>query len=127
MKEELEKLKSADTAITIYENKFQEMNAKDQKKDVILKQKSDVIEEHKVANKQLKQTIQDKDEVNTRMKAEISKVSQEKEELARQLAEAEKMLANHFKFKDRLMELLQKSESKKWDFQVLHQVMVDLH
>ena len=113
MKEELEKLKSADTAITLYENKFQEMNAKDQKKDVILKQKSDVIEEHKVANKQLKQTIQDKDEVNTRMKAEISKVSQEKEELARQLAEAEKMLANHFKFKDRLMDLLQKSESKK--------------
>ena len=29
--------------------------------------------------------------------------------------------------KERLMELLQKSESKKWDFQDLHQVMVDLH
>ena len=64
------------------------MNTKDQKKDAMLKRERDVIEEHKVANKQLKQTIQDKDEVNTRMKAEISKVNQEKEELARQLEEA---------------------------------------
>ena len=70
------------------------MNTKDQKKDAMLKRERDVIEEHKVANKQLKQTIQDKDEVNTRMKAEISKFNQENEELARQLAEAQKMHAH---------------------------------
>ena len=83
MKEEIEKLKSADTAITLYENKFQEMNAKDIKKDAILKQKSEVIEEQKIANKQLKQTIQDKEEFNSKKDAEINKVNQENEELKR--------------------------------------------
>ena len=83
MKEEIEKLKSADTAITLYENKFQEMNAKDIKKDAILKQKSEVIEEQKIANKQLKQKIQDKEEFNSKKDAENSKLSQENEELKR--------------------------------------------
>ena len=49
----------------------------------MLKQKSDVIEEQKIANKKLKQTIDNKKDFNTKMKAEISKINQEKEELAR--------------------------------------------
>ena len=50
LKEENDKLKAADTSIVLYENKFQEMNAKDQKKDVLLKQNRDTIEEQKIAN-----------------------------------------------------------------------------
>ena len=137
------------------------MNAKDQNKDAILKRERDVIEEQKTANKQLKQTIQDKEEVNNKKDAEINKVNQENEELKRQLAEAQKMLAQTTGHqvmkhqidvqkrttrdalsyvaelkrersifhspskseeekmqdrKERLMDLLQKSESKKWDY-----------
>ena len=58
-----------------------------------LKQNSDANKEQKIENKQLKQNIKDRDEVNTKLKAENSKLSEEKEELAVKLAEAEKMLA----------------------------------
>ena len=58
-----------------------------------LKHDRDVIEEQKIANKELKQMVEDQHEVNTKMKAENSKLNQEKKELARQLAEAQKMLA----------------------------------
>ena len=47
-----------------------------------------MIEEHKIAVKQLKETIQDREEVNSKKDAEINKVSQENDELKRQLAEA---------------------------------------
>ena len=41
----------------------------------------------------MQQQIMDKDQVNEEYKAEITKVNAEKEELARELAEARKMLA----------------------------------
>lgn len=77
LKEEVNQLKAADTSISVYENKFKEMDAKDLKKDLLLKQKSDVLEEQKVALKYIEQKIEDKDQLNTKMKAEIGKLSQE--------------------------------------------------
>ena len=50
LKEENDKLKAADTSISLYENKFQEMNAKDQKMQTTLKQNRDTIEEHMIVN-----------------------------------------------------------------------------
>ena len=85
-KDTIEKLKSTDTAIVLYENKFREMKVKD-------KEKSVVIKEQKIALKQIEQTVKDQYEVNAKKDSEIIKVNQEKEELVRQLAEAQKMLA----------------------------------
>ena len=42
--QEMNKLKSSDTAITVYESKFQQMRTNDQKKDAIIRAKSDKIE-----------------------------------------------------------------------------------
>ena len=75
----IKQLKSTDTAIALYESKFQEMNTKIQNNDAILKQERDVIEEQN-------QMIKDKDSQN-------SKLSHDIQELTRKLAEAEKMLA----------------------------------
>jgi len=52
MTQENKKLKATDTAISLYEDKFQEMNAKDQKKDAILKAERDKIEALELAFKQ---------------------------------------------------------------------------
>ena len=93
LKEEVSQLKSTETAIILYESKFQEIKAKNQKMKTTLKQNSDVIEEQKIAIQELKQQIEDKDEVDAKKDAEIFKINQEKEELARLLAKVQKMLA----------------------------------
>ena len=85
----IEKLKSTDTAIVLYENKFQELNLINQKNVSLLKEKHDKNQEQELIIKQQKQQIQNTLQVNEEKDAEISKVNAEKEELARRLEEAE--------------------------------------
>ena len=91
--QENESLRSADTAIILYESKFKELNEKDQKKDTILKGERDKNQEQELKIKAQQQTIQNTQHVNEQKDAEIRKINAEKKELARRLAEAEKMLA----------------------------------
>ena len=71
----IEKLKSTDTAIVLYERKFKEFSEKNQKKDAILKAERDKIEVYDIEKKQLQQTIQETLEANERKDSEISKIS----------------------------------------------------
>ena len=91
--QEIESLKSTDTAIVLYESKFKELNEVNQKKDAILKDKREKIEELEQRDRQREQQSQHKDQVIDQKDAENKKIKEEKEELLRILAEAEKMLA----------------------------------
>ena len=92
-KDTIEKLKSTDTAIVLYESRFQELNEKDKKNVSALKAERDKLEEKDLIIKQQKQQIQNTLQANEENKAEISKVNAMNKDLMRRLEEAEKMLA----------------------------------